>query len=303
MSIRKAVIPLAGLGTRLLPLTKSVPKELLPVARKPVIQYVVEELVNAGIQQILLVTSKRNVAFEDYFADDPSLIDNLIRRGKQDLLEQIDFNHLECRFMFAHQNIAAGIGDAVLLAEDFVGNEAFVLHMGDSIIMHDQGFMKRMIDLYEKYNAGGTIGIAEMPEEEIRSHGMVIPESDHEGGWFAIREEISYRNIDVLPNNYGVIGRYIYNANIFDAIRQTGLEANGKYDLTRAKRIFMKQGEKILAVKLSPEEKFCNAGDYETYFKTFLDFVLEDREYGEMLKKYLKQRLSIASKTKPNRKQ
>jgi len=290
MSIRKAVVPLAGLGTRLLPLTKSVPKELLPIARKPVIQYVIEELASAGIQQILLITSKRNIAIEDYFADDPVLVENLTKSGKNELLEQIDFKQLKCSFLYTHQNTAAGIADAVLLAEDFVGNESFVLHMGDSIIKDDQGFMRRMIDLYDKYSAGSAIGITEMSEEEIRSHGTVIPDIDQDE-WFTVQNVIHYQDLEIIPNNYGVVGRYIYNADIFDTLRRTDSERDKNYDLTKAKHMLMKNGVKILAVKLRTGEKFCNAGDYESYFKTFLDFALEDKEYGQILREYLRRKL------------
>lgn len=295
MHTRKAVIPLAGLGTRLLPLTKSVPKELLPIARKPVIHHVVEELAQAGIEQFLLITSKRNAAIEDYFSDDPFLAGKLTQSGKTELLTSIDFSHIKASFLYARQETAAGIADAVLLAEDFVDGEPFVLHMGDSIILHDQGLVRRMIGLVTSHAADGAIGIAQMPADEIKDHGTVIADGGGEEEYFPIRDELHPGTGELSGHTYGVTGRYVFSANIFDAIKETAENGSNTYDLVAAKRLLISHGAKIMAVKLKPEEKFCNAGDYATYFKTFLDFALEDAEYGDLLREFVGQHLSSRS--------
>lgn len=290
MIIRKAIIPVAGLGSRLLPLTKSLPKEMLPIGRKPIIHHVVEEILDAGITNILLITSKRNRSIEDYFNNDPWLVENLSKNNKAELLQAIDFSKLKCSFSYIHQDIPAGIADAILLAEDFIGNEPFILHMGDSIVKNDQGIIRRMLNLHARNNISGfTVAVTKMSEEEIKSHGRVVPkvDVDIEHPYFEITNIINYKNIEIRTSNYGDIGRYIFNSNIFKAIKQTSY----KEDLSKAKQLLILQGLSGLAVKLKPEEKFCNAGDFESYFKTFIEFLIKDEKYGNMARNYLKQHL------------
>jgi UTP--glucose-1-phosphate uridylyltransferase len=178
MVIQSAVVPVAGHGTRLLPATKSQPKEMLPVARKPIVQYVVEELVSNGIRQILFVTGRNKASIENHFDNDPELFRALESAKKEDLLKEIDFEALRANFFYTRQRLQNGLGDAVLCAENFAGEEPFLVALGDSILgLHAVSqAVSRMADVFESKRASCVIAVEEVPREETRHYGIVQPE-------------------------------------------------------------------------------------------------------------------------------
>jgi UTP--glucose-1-phosphate uridylyltransferase len=178
MVIQSAVVPVAGLGTRLLPATKSQPKEMLPVARKPIVQYVVEELVKNGIEQILFVTGRNKASIENHFDYDPELVRALTAANKKDLLEEIGFEELQAHFFYTRQRLQRGLGDAILCGENFAGEEPFLVALGDSILgLHASSkVVTRLAAVFESKRASCVIAVEEVPREETRHYGIVQPE-------------------------------------------------------------------------------------------------------------------------------
>src|SRR5690242_17513345 len=187
MVIQSAVVPVAGLGTRLLPATKSQPKEMLPVARKPIVQYVVEELVSNGIRQLLFVTGRNKSSIENHFDHDPDLFRTLNDARKQELLEEVDFERLRANFFYTRQRLQRGLGDAVLCGENFAGEEPFLVALGDSILgLHAVSrAVSRMAEVYEEKHASCVIAVEEVPRDETRHYGIVQP-ADGVGDVFRI---------------------------------------------------------------------------------------------------------------------
>src|SRR5256885_3861624 len=183
MVIQSAVVPVAGLGTRLLPATKSQPKEMLPVARKPIVQYVVEELVSNGIQQILFVTGRSKASIENHFDHDPELYQALTQGKKLDLLKDIDFESLKAHFFYTRQRHQRGLGDAIMCGENFAGEKPFLVALGDSILGLNavSQAVSRMAEVYESKRASCVIAVEEVPAEETLHYGIVQPEAgpDH----------------------------------------------------------------------------------------------------------------------------
>src|SRR6266850_4951513 len=178
MVIQSAVVPVAGLGTRLLPATKSQPKEMLPVARKPIVQYVVEELVSNGIQQILFVTGRNKGSIENHFDHEPELFRTLTEAKKLDLLQELNFDALKAHFFYTRQRQQQGLGDAILCAENFAGEEPFLVALGDSILGLNavSQAVSRMADVYDSKRASCVIAVEEVPVEETSHYGIVQPE-------------------------------------------------------------------------------------------------------------------------------
>ena len=176
--IKSAIVPVAGAGTRLLPATKSQPKEMLPVARKPIVQYVVEELVQNGIEQILFVTGRNKSSIENHFDHDPELIRALTAAKKTDLLEELGFEELRAHFFYTRQRLQKGLGDAILCGEHFAGEDPFLVALGDSILgLHaNSKVVTRMIEVFESNRATCVIAVEEVPLEETCHYGIVRPE-------------------------------------------------------------------------------------------------------------------------------
>src|SRR5437870_4830456 len=214
MVIQSAVVPVAGLGTRLLPATKSQPKEMLPVARKPIVQYVVEELVSNGIQQILFVTGRSKSAIENHFDHDPELFQALTQSNKQDLLRELEFEALKANFFYTRQRLQRGLGDAILCAE-----------------------------------------------------------------------------------NLAIAGRYIFSPLLFDMIRRVKPDARGEIQLTDAIQFLCEEGRRVIGVKLTPQEKRYDIGNFPSYFESFVEFALADPQYGADFRRVLERLLAKSAVT------
>ena len=289
------MVPVAGLGTRLLPATKSQPKEMLPVARKPIVQYVVEELVANGVKQILFITGRGKTSIENHFDHDPDLVRRLNTTGQQDLLEELEFKDLQANFFYTRQRFQKGLGDAVLCGENFAGGAPFVVALGDSILglhAHSRA-VSRMSELFESLDAGAVIAVEEVPADQTGHYG-IVQSSDGDADWFRVLNLVEKPRPEEAPSNLAIAGRYILSPLIFDLIRRLEPDPRGEVQLTDAIQLMCKEGKPVLGVKLPPEEKRYDVGNFPSYFETFVEFALADPVYGKEFRKALERLLEKA---------
>jgi UTP--glucose-1-phosphate uridylyltransferase len=236
--VRKAVIPAAGLGTRFLPATKSSPKEMLPVVDKPAIQYVVEEAVQAGLTDILIVTGRSKRAVEDHFDRNFELEHYLEQSGKDDLLKQVQFASDLADIHYVRQRDPLGLGHAVSVARHHVGNEPFAVLLADDIMVDDGRLLRSMVDLYSEHNAS-VVAVQEVEPEEISSYGCVDPAGVARDGVVEIRRMVEKPPVDEAPSNLAIIGRYVFSADIFDALDRIEPGRGGELQLTDAMALLL----------------------------------------------------------------
>jgi UTP--glucose-1-phosphate uridylyltransferase len=281
MVIQSAVVPVAGLGTRLLPATKSQPKEMLPVARKPIVQYVVEELVSNGIENILFVTGRSKASIEDHFDHDPELFAALTQSNKQDLLEELDLVALKAKFFYTRQRLQRGLGDAIMCAENFAGEEPFLVALGDSILGLNavSKAVGRMADVFDSKRASCVIAVEEVPSEETIHYGIVQPEAGSDDV-FRVVNLVEKPAPKETPSNLAIAGRYIFSPVLFDMIRRVKPDKRGEIQLTDAIQFMCEEGRRVMAVKLTREEKRYDIGNFPSYFESFVEFALADPIYG-----------------------
>jgi UTP--glucose-1-phosphate uridylyltransferase len=284
-----AVIPVAGLGTRLLPATKSQPKEMLPVGRKPVVQYVVEELTRVGIQRMLFITGAGKHSIENHFDLNLELIENLRETGKEELLNELEFERSAVQYFYTRQRKLLGLGHAVLCAQPFIGDQPFVVALGDSIIgLHAQSkVVERMIDIFAEQQATAVIAFEEVPYDEVHQYGIAKPKQP--GEVFEVQDLIEKPSIEEAPSNLAIAARYVLSPAIFDAIRDTQPGKGGEIQLTDAIRLLMRNGGKIFGVRLNGNEKRYDIGNFESYFNAFIEFALADEKYGYSLRQSLEE--------------
>ena len=290
--IRSAIVPVAGQGTRLLPATKSQPKEMLPVGRKPIVQYVAEELLLNGIDQILFVTGRNKTSIENHFDTDPELERALLAANKLDLLKDIEFEDQHAHFFYTRQRIQRGLGDAVLCGENFAGDQPFVLALGDSILgLHAQSkSVARMTELFEFHNASCIVAVEEVPPAETRHYGIVSTTGGSDD-WFNVATLVEKPKPGTAPSNLAIAGRYVFSPAVFDRIRRVQPDARGEIQLTDAIRALCDEGLPVLAVQLPPGEKRYDIGNFPSYFETFVEFALADPLYGEQFRQTLERML------------
>ncbi len=292
--IHSAIVPVAGLGTRLLPATKSQPKEMLPVARKPIVQYVAEELVANGVRDILFVTGRGKSSIENHFDSEPELIRQLAAADKHEMVREVDFADLNANFCYTRQRQQRGLGDAVLCGENYAGDQPFVVALGDSILgMNAQSrCVERMIEVFETNNASCVIAVEEVPMEETSHYGIVAP-AEMADGFIRVANLVEKPRPENAPSNLAIAGRYVFSPRIFDLIRKVQPDSRNEIQLTNAMRMLCDQGFPVLAVKLRPEEKRYDIGNFPSYFETFVEFALADPEFGPDFRKKLKQILGM----------
>jgi len=290
MPIRKAVFPVAGMGTRLLPATKSQPKEMLPVGYKPVVQYVVEEMVEQGLSKFLFITGRKKRSIEDHFDADPELEARL--SGKDQIVDEVDYSARGVEFYYARQRRPDGNADAVRLAREFVGNESFVVAFGDTIIYSPDTprVIERMVDSHERHQSVATIGVWEVPREETKKYGVVQPAGEI-GDDFAIRDIVEKPDPAEAPSCLAVAARYIFTPDIFSAIDALKPGLGGELWLTDAIRILLQRGAPVRCLRLNGVERRYDIGMPLTYYKAFADFALRDPEHGDKFRVYLQDKL------------
>jgi UTP--glucose-1-phosphate uridylyltransferase len=298
--IDKVVVPVAGLGTRLLPATKSQPKEMLPVGRKPVVQYVVEEMVQQGLRYMLLVTGATKQSIENHLDTDPQLMERLLEAEDEDLARQVDFELEGAQIFYTRQAIRtgarkpAGLGDAIRHAHPFVGRDPFVVALGDSIIRANgkQTLVKRLCDTHIQEAASVTIAVREVDREATRRYGIVQPvEGSDLTKPFAIEDIVEKPRPGDAPSNYAVAARYAFSSEIFDALDVTLPGHGGEIQLTDAIRSLVRSGRPVWCVPLQPHETRFDIGNPETYFKAFVDFAFRDGQVGETVRTYARELL------------
>jgi UTP--glucose-1-phosphate uridylyltransferase len=287
-TIRKAIIPAAGLGTRFLPVTKSMPKEMLPIIDKPVIHYVVEEAVDAGIEDIIIITGRGKRAIEDYFDASPELEMRLKDQKKIEQLKQLkeisDFPGIH----YVRQKEPMGLGDAILKAEKHIGNEPFAVLLGDDIIANNQSCTGQLISVFSRFHSS-IISIELLPPEKISSYG-IIKGSEIEPDIFAIQDIIEKPTPDSAPSNMGAVGRYIFVPEIFDCLKRTSPGVGNEIQLTDAIRLLL-QEQPVYAYKF--KGKRYDTGDKLGYIETIIEYALKDPDLQKSLKKFLLDRLKL----------
>lgn len=279
--IRSAIVPVAGFGTRLLPATKSQPKEMLTVARKPIVQYVAEELEANGVEQILFVTSRNKTSIENHFDSDAELTRLLSAANKKELLEELKSEELHAHFFYTRQSVQRGLGDAILCGENFAGEQPFVVALGDSIVgLNAQSkALARMIDIFETRRASCVLAVEEVPMEETGHYGIIRVEAESDGV-LRVLNLVEKPRPEVAPSNLAIAGRYIFSPLIFDMIRRVKPDSKGEIQLTDAIQMMCEEGKRVLAVKLPPNEKRYDIGNFPSYYETFVEFALADPVYG-----------------------
>jgi UTP--glucose-1-phosphate uridylyltransferase len=285
MPIDIAVVPVAGRGTRLLPLTKSQPKEMLPVGRKPVVQYVVEELARCGVGRLLFVTGPGKTAIENHFDIDAELIATLRETGKEELLAELAFEREDVQYFYTRQRQQLGLGHAVLCARPVVGRESFVVALGDSIIgLHAESkVVRRMIDEFERSGASAVIAFEEVPQEDVFQYGIAKPRGAA-AEVFELADLIEKPSVAEAPSNLAVAARYVLSPDVFDYLEKTPPGKGDEIQLTDAIRLMIQDGAKALGACLPPGQRRFDIGNFESYFRAFAEFVMADADYGPALR-------------------
>jgi UTP--glucose-1-phosphate uridylyltransferase len=273
--VTDAVIPVGGLGTRLLPATRSQPKEMLPLVDKPVVQYVVEELVRAGISRLLLVTGRRKRAIEDHFDADPELDTGPLIDPRTGL-----------RILYTRQARPDGFGDALRYAEGFAGEHGVAVAVGDAV-MHtsarvQRGIVPRLIDAYEGERADAVFSVAEVPKHDVARRGIVV-----RGDAGQVLDVIEKPDPAAVASRTAMMGRYVLGPAVFAALRETPPDASGEVQLTDALRRVIAAGGRVIAVPLSDGERRLDVGSVEGYCAAFLQLAMADPRHGAALRALL----------------
>ena len=282
--IKKAIIPAAGLGTRFLPATKAMPKEMLPILDKPTIQYIVEEASKAGIEDIIIVTGKHKRAIEDHFDNQKELEMVLENKGKADLLEKVQYSTDLANIFYVRQKEQKGLGHAIHTAKQFIGNEPFAVLLGDDIVESDTPAIKQLMDVYEE-TGHSVIGVQEVPESDTHRYGVIDP-SAKGGSRYEVRQFVEKPKQGTAPSNLAIMGRYVLTPEIFDYLETQQEGAGNEIQLTDAiERMNSKQ--KVYAYDF--EGNRYDVGEKLGFVKTTIEYALKDPEMSQDLKAFIKQ--------------
>jgi UTP--glucose-1-phosphate uridylyltransferase len=296
MPLDLAVVPVAGYGTRLLPSTKSSPKEMLPVGRKPVVQHVVEELVQSHIGRVIFVTGAGKRAIEDFFDWKPELMKHLREGawGREEQLEALAFERQPVAFSYTRQREQRGLGHAILCVQPFVANQSFVVALGDSILglNAQSNIVERMTGEFERSGAAAVVAFEELddPREVVR-YGIAQPR-DRAGDVFELADVVEKPRVEDAPSRLAVAARYVFSPIIFEHLAQTTPDQRGEIQLTDAIRRLIQSGGKVLGMRLAPSERRYDIGNFESYFQAFVEFALADPQYGPALREHVRQILA-----------
>lgn len=280
--VRKAIIPAAGYGTRFLPATKAMPKEMVPIVDKPTIQFIVEEAIASGIEDILIITGKLKRPIEDHFDSNPELEENLKAKGKDDLLKLVE-ETTGINLFFVRQPYPLGLGDAVLQAKAFVGDEPFVVMLGDDVMADDEPLTKQLIEGYEKTHAS-NIAVMNVPHEETSSYGIIDPEAEAEPGLYNVRKFVEKPNPEDAPSDLAIIGRYLLTPQIFDLLEKQEPGKGGEIQLTDAIDALNKT-QRVFAKEFKGER--YDVGDKFGFMKTSIQYGLTHPQIKDDLKQYI----------------
>lgn len=283
--IRKAVIPAAGFGTRFLPETKAMPKEMLPIVDKPTIQYIVEEIKASGIEQILIISGHAKRAIEDHFDSSPELEQHLYESGKMDLLKEVR-QVASVKIHYTRQQYMRGLGDAILCAKEFMDGEPFGVILGDDVVYNGSGepALKQLISQYDK--TGGTIiGCQLVRPEQVSSYGIINGTPTENPDLLKVKNMIEKPSIEEAPSRFAALGRYVITPEVFKILEQTKPGKGGKIQLTDALRVMAKNGN-VYAYNF--KGKRYDTGNKLGYLKATVEFALRRDDIGPEFRQYLK---------------
>ena len=283
MKIKKAIIPAAGFGTRILPFTKAVPKEMYPIIDKPAIQYIVEEAVNSGIKDILIVISRGKTIIEDHFDKSPELETLLNKKMKNDILDEVKSISNMANIYFIRQKEAKGLGHAVLCAKSFVGNEPFAVLYGDDVIVGEEPVCGQLIKAYKKYGLG-VLGAKEVPASEISKYGS-LKVKNIENNYYMCTDMVEKPTPDKVMSLFSILGRCILPPSIFEILEKTTPGAGGEIQLTDAMKI-LARNEGMVAVDFVG--KRYDMGNKLEIVKSIVETALNHREISDKFREYLK---------------
>lgn len=286
-SIKKAIIPAAGLGTRFLPATKAQPKEMLPIVDKPTIQYIVEEAVASGIEDIIIVTGRTKKAIEDHFDKSVELEMELEKKQSKELLEITRSVSQIANIYYIRQKEPKGLGHAVLTAKTFIGNEPFAVLLGDDIIDSEKPALKQMIEVYEKYNSS-ILGVQTVDRKDVSKYG-IVDGIQVENRIYEVKDMVEKPAIDVAPTNVAVLGRYIITPKIFEYLEKQEIGAGGEIQLTDALNKLAKV-EPMYAYDFIG--KRYDVGNKMGFLQATVEFALKREDLRQEFKEYLKSIIS-----------
>ncbi len=283
MKITKAVIPAAGLGTRFLPATKAVPKEMLPIVDTPTLQYIIEEAAKSGIEDILIITGRGKRAIEDHFDKSYELETELARAGKHDYIEGLEHISSLANIHYVRQKQALGLGHAILCAKSFVGNAPFAVLLGDDIVHSETPCLKQMIDVYDKYGSS-VLGVQEVAREDISKYGIVdaVPV---EKNIHRVQGMVEKPNPENAPSNIAVLGRYIITPEIFTLLENTKPGAGGEIQLTDA--LCALAGMQPVYSYIFDGKRY-DVGSKIGFLQATVEYALRREDIGAQFKEYLK---------------
>ena len=283
MSIKKAVLPVAGFGTRFLPATKAIPKEMLPIIDKPLIEYAVEEAVDAGIEEIIFVTSHTKIAIENHFDSNFELEEKLLISGKNDFISLINPEKFKnIRFTYVRQKSQRGLGDAIAHASHLVNDDAFAVLLADDLIFSKVSCLQQLIDIHNNTNSS-VIGINEVPKADISKYGVISP-SDEKDDYIKIIDIVEKPDVSIAPSNLAVVGRYVLDSDIFEYLKKVEEDASSEIQLTDAIKLMLKDKD-ILGCKYEGVKFDC--GSKKGFVAATLYKGLEDKAIKQEIESIL----------------
>ncbi|PLR85420.1 UTP--glucose-1-phosphate uridylyltransferase GalU [Bacillus sp. V33-4] len=288
--VRKAIIPAAGLGTRFLPATKAMPKEMLPIVDKPTIQFIVEEAIASGIEEIIIVTGKGNRAIEDHFDFAPELEQNLKEKGKLDLLDKVLYSTNLADIHYIRQKEPKGLGHAVWCARHFIGDEPFAVLLGDDIVQSETPCLKQLMNIYDGTRSS-VIGVQMVLDEETHRYGIIDPASQ-DGRTYQVKNFVEKPKPGTAPSNLAIMGRYILTPEIFMFLDRKETGAGGEIQLTDAIQK-LNQIQRVFAYDF--EGKRYDVGEKIGFVKTTIEFALQNDEIKHELLTYLEKIMEIST--------
>ncbi|MBL4950928.1 UTP--glucose-1-phosphate uridylyltransferase GalU [Neobacillus sp. OS1-32] len=291
--VRKAIIPAAGLGTRFLPATKAMPKEMLPIVDKPTIQYIVEEAVASGIEDIIIVTGKGKRAIEDHFDFAPELEQNLLEKGKTDLLDKVRYSTNLADIHYIRQKEPKGLGHAVWCARNFIGDEPFAVLLGDDIVQSETPCLKQLINIFEETHSS-VIGVQKVPMGETHRYGIIDP-AQQTGRRYQVNNLVEKPVPGTAPSDLAIMGRYILTPEIFMFLDKQQTGAGGEIQLTDAIQE-LNHIQRVFAYDF--EGKRFDVGEKIGFVKTTIDFALQYDELRDEVLDYLKEIVRTESEQK-----
>lgn len=280
-TIKKAIIPAAGLGTRFLPATKAMPKEMLPIVDKPTIQYIIEEAIESGIEDIIIVTGKGKRAIEDHFDHNFELEDTLMKKEKFDILEKVNYpSNVDLHYI--RQKEPKGLGHAVWSARKFIGNDPFAVLLGDDIVQAETPGLRQLIDQYEETQSS-IVGVQQVPEEDTSRYGIVEPKTA-EGRRYMVNNFVEKPAAGTAPSNLAIMGRYVFNPEIFHFLDKQQIGAGGEIQLTDAIQM-LNEIQPVYAYDFKGRR--YDVGEKLGFVKTTIELALENEEIKDELYQFL----------------